>query len=880
MESPAYAPAHGQTMTHNKANLPTLNNGESSPAVAPPPSISTTIARSMSRYKGNRQANRPIGVPLPLRQVPQSYGAGEPGNITEEQFISRALRSEKSSESRPTTARNDSANGERSRGPFNPVLGLSDNINGRSNGDLPSGERQPLPQPQAPFSDRHSDSRQHQSWPAGNDVAAHSNDASFQANGQQESIYNIPHKAPWATSAKGTPARFDTFNKRSSRSKLEISKPMPLDLSHDEIRVHRQDRSNKRDSYSPRSPKSPIKRWSGSSREEIKKMISKPIPVTEPPVISEPRYDAPVSASQVGEQKVKIKYKDETIYAPVNTFTTPTELIRYAQSQIPEMASQPHLVMLESFKKLGLERPLRKYEHIRDILNAWDANSHNHLSIVPSPSAGNDEDLDASTAPKSQPTEVTVNLHHSQKPGNWDKRYITLRADGQMFYSKKLGGEGISMCHLSDYDIYVPTARELKKRIKPPKNACFAVKSQQKSSIFVTTENFVHFFSTNDKKVAARWYKAIQEWRSWYLVHMLDLGTEDTIASTNTQNKYNDYSKTQRPSSGDVHLSRNFSTRHQQNPSSSSPTRPQTARNNLNNPPNPYRVTPSSQAQARTSGSGSNPANPYSLPSVSLRPTSSDSTQGISSSAFPVPPSTSSTTHTSTGLLARHTSTMNGNSSSKLKPAGSGAYAPTLSRDFSLGSTTLVQDGTGGLKRAPSNAFRSRQAAAATNGRSSSQQAQYNSSRGPSQLSTNNPPTSQSLPQPPQQQSHQPTPQPRQRSSPPNGIKPLVDLTPQYEPPPQHAKKGRGLRPEIIPAGGLIDLANSKVEEAIKVPQAKAWQRQAAQQQQHGRSDMMAGATGSSGSLSFKREDGGSRKGTPKGGVLGEDEPLGNLLQR
>ena len=45
-------------------------------------------------------------------------------------------------------------------------------------------------------------------------------------------------------------------------------------------------------------------------------------------------------------------------------------------------------------------------------------------------------------------------------------------------------------------------------------------------------------------------------------------------------------------------------------------------------------------------------------------------------------------------------------SSSKLKPAGNGTYAPTLSRDFSLGATTLVQDGTGGLKRAPSNAFR------------------------------------------------------------------------------------------------------------------------------------------------------------------------------
>lgn len=862
-------------MKHKNAHLPSLNAGGSSPAVAPPPSISTTIARSMSRYKGNRQANRPIGVPLPLRQAPQAYGAGEPGNMTEEQFISRTLRNEKTSGSRPTTAHGNTANGEMSRDRSDTVMSSSDHINGRLNGDPSSDGRQPLQQPQAPFSKERGDLGQHQSWPVGNDFAAPSNEASFPSNGAQESTSNTPNKAPWATSAKGTPARFDTFNKRSSRSKLEISKPMPLDLSHDEIRVHRQDRSNKRDSYSPRSPKSPLKRWSGSSREEIKKMISKPIPMAEPPAISEPRLDAPVSASQAAEQKVKIKYKDETIYAPVNASTTPTELIRYAQSQIPEMASQPHLVMLESFKKLGLERPLRKYEHIRDILNAWDANSHNHLSIVPSPSAGNDEDLNASTAPKTQPTEVTVNLYHSQKPGNWDKRYITLRADGQMFYSKKLGGEGISMCHLSDYDIYVPTARELKKRIKPPKNACFAVKSQQKSSIFVTTENFVHFFSTNDKKVAARWYKAIQEWRSWYLVYMLDQGSEGAAPSPNLQkNNHNNYSGPQRPSSSDAPLSRNFSTRRQQDPSSSSPTHPQNSRNNHNNPLTTYRPVPGSQAQARTSGSGSTPANPYNIPSVSLRPTSSESIHGISSSAFPLPPSTSSANHNPTGLLARHTSTTNGNSgvNSKLKPAGSGAYAPTLSKDFSLGSTTLVQDGTGGLKRAPSNAFRSRQVAAAANsGRISNRPAQHATaagSRGPSQLPSHN--TSISQTQSQQSQSSQ------QRSSPPNGFKPLVDLTPQYEPPPQHARKGRGLKPDVIPPGGLIDLANSKVEEAIKVPEARAWQRQA--QQQHARPSM-ADAAGSSGSLPVRREDGGSRKVTPRGGVLGDDEPLGNLLQ-
>ena len=650
MGSTSYAPTQGQTVIHDQHN----NTMSSSPAVAPPPSISTTIARSMSRYKGARQANRPIGVPMPLRQVPQAYGAGEPGNITEEQFISRALRNEKTYDSRPTTSRTNTADGERPGPRLDTVAGSSDHINSHTNGVSDSQEYQHLKQPKAPFTDARIESAQHQSWPMG-DGFAPSKTVDPQTDYHPESTDSTPNKAPWATSAKGTPARFDTFNKRSSRTKLEISKPMPLDLSHDEIRVHRQDRANKRDSYSPRSPKSPLahKRWSGSSREEIKKMISKPIPVAEPPAISTPRYDAPVSAAQGVDQKVKIKYKDETVFAPVTAATTPTELIRYAQTQIPEMASQQHLVMLESFKRLGLERPLRKYELIRDILNAWDADSHNHLSIVPSPSAGNDEDLSASTAPKTQPEETTIHLYHSQKPGNWDKRYITLRTDGQMYYSKKLGGEGISMCHLSDYDIYVPTARELKKRIKPPKNACFAVKSQQRSSIFVSTENFVHFFSTSDKKVAARWYKAIQEWRSWYLVHMLDQGREGVSPSPGVKrngvgSQKNHHADGYRPSSSDAYPTRKISTRNQYYPSSS-PTRPQTARNHLDTP----------------SGNRLNPLNHH---HHHHRPTSS-SDSPLETSTFPLPPNSSSTssnhnnaTHHSTAttfstLLNRATST-------------------------------------------------------------------------------------------------------------------------------------------------------------------------------------------------------------------------------
>lgn len=50
---------------------------------------------------------------------------------------------------------------------------------------------------------------------------------------------------------------------------------------------------------------------------------------------------------------------------------------------------------------------------------------------------------------------------------------------------------------------------------------------------------------------------------------------------------------------------------------------------------------------------------------------------------------------------------------------------------------------------------------------------------------------------------------------------PLIDLTPQYRPPPQHLNKGKGYNPGAG-AGPLVESATS-IEEAIKVPASTDW---------------------------------------------------------
>ncbi len=283
------------------------------------------------------------------------------------------------------------------------------------------------------------------------------------------------------------------------------------------------------------------RRKATNSRDELKRSISAPMPVEPPEVINKPAFDAPVSAVNAGDRRVRVQLDQTPLSIAVTPSTTPLDILHEAGSQLSMPLDTTTNVLMECFKQLGLERPLRRYERIRDVMNSWDNDSQNSLSIVPSPTGGRDSDLDLNSVASTQPGDTSVHIYHSNSPGSWDKRWITLRSDGQVLMSKKDGKENVNICHVSDFDIYVPTKRQLAKKTKPPKKYCFAVKSQQKSAMFLSTENFVHFFAAGDRELAMAWYKAVQEWRSWYLVNVMGEGYKATNTTSIPQRPTNGY---------------------------------------------------------------------------------------------------------------------------------------------------------------------------------------------------------------------------------------------------------------------------------------------------------------------------------------------------
>jgi len=490
-----------------------------------------------------------------------------------------------------------------------------------------------------------------------------------------------------------------------------------------------------------------------------------------------------------------IRCNNSEIDLPINPTTTPLDLISSAADLLPESVQPSTSILLESFTQLGLERRIRKYEHVRDIMNSWDHDAQNSLQLTPSTTESDDEDLDVKNVAEERPSDTSVYVYYSQKPGKWDKRWVTLRSDGQVQVSKRDGAEAFSICHLSDFDIYAPTRRQLSKRIRPPKRICFAVKSQQKSSIFLSTANFVHFFATNDKKVAASWYSAVQGWRSWYLVNVMGKGKPRGEPDVNVFAGLNQVTGT-----GVTHET----TRHQKGSSTNSipyqigsfrpllppghfqsdlitTDRPHTS--SAEAPPVPTNAlhTRKMSIRVKCAPAGA-PAAPKECTEETLvvnakfDPQSSPRTGGLPLQTL------EATTFAPTSLLGRTysqrhktrfereisstvtnaatplTGSLGGPSDGSMPAYTDTKERPTLNRTAIARSTRKASDG---LKRIAS-----------------------------------------------------------QHQKP----KPLIDLTPEYKEASQHTRRGHGVMPQQIPPGGLVDIATSPVV-PIPIPSAVAWRR-------------------------------------------------------
>lgn len=225
-------------------------------------------------------------------------------------------------------------------------------------------------------------------------------------------------------------------------------------------------------------------------------------------------------------QCVAVRCKGVTVNVAVNVETTTIDLLFDVSKKMTHPLNVLSSVVYEIYASVGLERRIRKFERIEDVLNSWDRDTHNYFLVLID--CFNDPDLELSNVPSPElpPPGFELSLYHSRRPGKWEKRFVVLLRNGQMLASKKANPkpadkETETLLDLQDFDIYSPTPAKMCQELKPPKKHCYAIKSQLKSTFLVRGEDYAHFFSTEDSYLAQKFHDMVHAWRSWHLAERL-----------------------------------------------------------------------------------------------------------------------------------------------------------------------------------------------------------------------------------------------------------------------------------------------------------------------------------------------------------------------
>lgn len=159
--------------------------------------------------------------------------------------------------------------------------------------------------------------------------------------------------------------------------------------------------------------------------------------------------------------------------------------------------------------EFGIERPLREYERVNDVIESQFNPALDHFTVRRSDLAPY---LSIQALPKTSPALAGwLYVQETVRKKGWNKRWVELR-DQALFQAKsEKGREEVKMCDLSIYDVFIPIEGEPWIAKAPKKNA-FALKCLTK-----TQDELVIYFCLSDTRAARHWITAINRARTFQM---------------------------------------------------------------------------------------------------------------------------------------------------------------------------------------------------------------------------------------------------------------------------------------------------------------------------------------------------------------------------
>ncbi|GAA6036830.1 hypothetical protein JCM8097_006301 [Rhodosporidiobolus ruineniae] len=202
-------------------------------------------------------------------------------------------------------------------------------------------------------------------------------------------------------------------------------------------------------------------------------------------------------------QHITVQVNDRTVAGEVVAFGKLKGAL--GKPATPKEALEGGWALWEVWRGMGVERPVREYELVSDVVKSWENDSavfifrrtplwpilSSHARLHP-------------TMPRTGPVQLEV------KKGKWSKRFLELK-DGALSYSKsEKGKDSTVLCQLSNFDVFFvsPQAAD---QLRAPKGSVFAVKSRLTRAHFEEKSEWCHFLSVKTPDELLSWVKTVLE---------------------------------------------------------------------------------------------------------------------------------------------------------------------------------------------------------------------------------------------------------------------------------------------------------------------------------------------------------------------------------
>ncbi|KAG0182021.1 hypothetical protein DFQ29_006139 [Apophysomyces sp. BC1021] len=151
----------------------------------------------------------------------------------------------------------------------------------------------------------------------------------------------------------------------------------------------------------------------------------------------------------------------------------------------------------------GVERPLRDWEIVLDVVSSWEPDANNALLVK---RYGYHTSLIAESILQKRYPPMHGWLSIEYKKGKWQKRFCYVK-DNAIHHAKDNKGTGSAiLCYLATFDVYTL----LQSARSAPTNYVFALRSQDRVSVFEREEDYMRLLAVDDQEDLKDWVLSIR----------------------------------------------------------------------------------------------------------------------------------------------------------------------------------------------------------------------------------------------------------------------------------------------------------------------------------------------------------------------------------